>query len=680
MPLISTVGRRSPGTRLVILSLYAVLTLGAISMAYPFLLMLSSATTGRGDCLEFRLVPRYWVSDAALFRKYLFDTIPFGHPAWRPSDDVPVQALATWFGHDDWFLPRDVEEAHLVPVMEWPETNRAAMASDVRDFVRSVCPAEFRVPAGLFDADSALALQPVYTDWLKRRYVTLEAVNLAYGDNAASWADMVPVQENHQRQPGTMPRERDWRVFLEELPPERVALVDADQSLFEFLAGRSLPPEYQGARDGQGNILRSRITFDELENGALGTTLKDEYYRRFAPVCFMRIDPALAESEWRAFLADRKIDPSTPLSERMPREGAVSGLWALFIQRDCPLEALRLLRPENSWRPFLNQRYVTLPALNKAWGTAYVAWEQVRIPWAVARYDNFLAEKDGLRGRYLRHNFSTVFAFIAIHGSALRVTLLYILFSVGASLTVNPLAAYAMSRFRLKESHHILIFLLATMAFPGEVLMIPNFLLVKSFPLLQIVTVVVCLALFFVIVRTLGRRLPFLLSATVGLAVVVVLAGWVVPQVARQFGVSASVSLMNTFWALVLPGLANGYGIFLLKGFFDSLPPELYEAGLIDGASELCMFWKITLPMSKPILAVIALGAFSAAYGAFMHAFLICQDPKMWTLMVFLYEFQQIHTVPLVMASLLVAAIPTLLVFIFCQNIILRGIVIPTYK
>ncbi len=52
----------------------------------------------------------------------------------------------------------------------------------------------------------------------------------------------------------------------------------------------------------------------------------------------------------------------------------------------------------------------------------------------------------------------------------------------------------------------------------------------------------------------------------------------------------------------------------------------------------------------------------------------------MWTFMVFLYEFQQTHSLPMVMASLVVAAVPTLLVFIFCQNIILRGIVIPTFK
>ncbi len=92
------------------------------------------------------------------------------------------------------------------------------------------------------------------------------------------------------------------------------------------------------------------------------------------------------------------------------------------------------------------------------------------------------------------------------------------------------------------------------------------------------------------------------------------------------------------------------------------------------------MFWQITLPLSQPILAVMALNAFAAAYGAFMHAFLICQDPKMWTFMVFLYEFQQTHSVPLVMASLVVAAIPTLSVFVVCQNIILRGIVIPSFK
>jgi len=60
--------------------------------------------------------------------------------------------------------------------------------------------------------------------------------------------------------------------------------------------------------------------------------------------------------------------------------------------------------------------------------------------------------------------------------------------------------------------------------------------------------------------------------------------------------------------ALVLPTVASGMGIFILKGFFDALPRELYEAAAIDGASEWTVFRKITLPMTTPILAVNALG------------------------------------------------------------------------
>jgi multiple sugar transport system permease protein len=142
----------------------------------------------------------------------------------------------------------------------------------------------------------------------------------------------------------------------------------------------------------------------------------------------------------------------------------------------------------------------------------------------------------------------------------------------------------------------------------------------------------------------------------------------------REFG------LLNTFAALVLPGLANGYAIFLLKGFFDSLPRELYEAAQIDGAPEWTMFWHITMSLSKPILAVIALNAFTLAYANFMFALLICQDPDMWTLMVWLYQLQMRSGPGVLYASLILAALPTFLVFLFAQDIILRGIVVPVEK
>ena len=88
------------------------------------------------------------------------------------------------------------------------------------------------------------------------------------------------------------------------------------------------------------------------------------------------------------------------------------------------------------------------------------------------------------------------------------------------------------------------------------------------------------------------------------------------------------VSLLNTFAALVLPGMANGFMIFMLKGFFDSLPQELYESAEIDGANEWSKFWIITMSLSKPILAVFALQAFT---GAFMMAMFVAVFGKRMT-------------------------------------------------
>ncbi|NOY75422.1 MAG: carbohydrate ABC transporter permease [Kiritimatiellaeota bacterium] len=219
-------------------------------------------------------------------------------------------------------------------------------------------------------------------------------------------------------------------------------------------------------------------------------------------------------------------------------------------------------------------------------------------------------------------NYSKVFEFLFQKGRAVWVTILLVTLVILGALTVNPLAAYALSRGRQSNSSKFLIFFLATMAFPAEVAMIPGFLLLRD------------------------------------------------------------LNMLNTFAALVLPGLANGYSIFLLKGFFDSVPRELFEAADIDGANELQKFWSITFPMSKPILAVIALNAFKMAYGGFMWAFLTCQDPKMWTIMVWLYDFQGRYGAKpgMCMAAFVLASIPTLLVFLFCQKIIMRGIVIPTVK
>ena len=86
------------------------------------------------------------------------------------------------------------------------------------------------------------------------------------------------------------------------------------------------------------------------------------------------------------------------------------------------------------------------------------------------------------------------------------------------------------------------------------------------------------------------------------------------------------------------------------------------------------------MTLSKPILAVLALGAFTSAYSEFMMALIIIPDRSMWTLMVWIFQLQMGAPQPVVLTSVLITAIPTFIVFVFCQNIIIRGIVVPVEK
>jgi multiple sugar transport system permease protein len=179
--------------------------------------------------------------------------------------------------------------------------------------------------------------------------------------------------------------------------------------------------------------------------------------------------------------------------------------------------------------------------------------------------------------------------------------------------------------------------------------------------------------------RTAGGQKIIAVPAGLGAAV---LTATLLPFAARQFFhvEIGPVSLLNTFAALILPGMANGYAIFLLKGFFDSLPEELFEAGKIDGASELRMFWQVAFPLSKPIFAVMALQTFTSVYGSYLWALIVCQSDRMWTLMVYIFQLQQFSPQYVTMAATVIASVPTLLVFIFAQKTIMRGIIIPAYK
>jgi len=318
------------------------------------------------------------------------------------------------------------------------------------------------------------------------------------------------------------------------------------------------------------------------------------------------------------------------LSPELPTEGLVLSDWDAFVQgwqdpltgkeHQLPVKMISVRSLDFLFSDYLESKYKTVAAANAALGLQAASWLEVLPPQQAWHYNAFTAMQRELRREFCTRNYATVTDYIVRHGRGIFNTVVYCFLAVLAALVVNPLAAYALSRYRPPWSYKALLFLMLTMAFPPMVTQIPVFLMLRQF------------------------------------------------------------DLLNSFWALLLPGLANGYMIFLLKGFFDSLPQELYESASLDGAGELRIFLSITIRLSTPILAVIALQAFTHAYSNFMMALLICQDERMWTLMPWLYQLQQRSGQGVIFASLLIAAIPTFLIFAMCQNVIMRGIVVPVEK
>lgn len=309
-------------------------------------------------------------------------------------------------------------------------------------------------------------------------------------------------------------------------------------------------------------------------------------------------------------------------------------------------------------------------------GVARDAIGPIRLPIKEADRHDLMQNVGYWRWEMTRRNYLHVLDFILLHGNGIKNTVIYCVLAIGAALLINPLAAYALSRYKPPSTYKILLFFMATMAFPGEVTMIPAFLLLKRFPFWPLLGGLgTFMGVLWFLNRT-ARRLPETLRMTSALVLALVVGVWLVPAIMHR----SHLSLLNTFWALILPGAAQVFFIFLLKGFFDSLPRELYESADIDGAGEWTKFWTITMNLSQPILAVIALNAFVAAYSAFMMALIIIPDPDMWTLMVWIFQLQSGAHQSVLYASLVITAIPTFLVFAFCQNIIIRGIVVPVEK
>ena len=681
MPILSRVARRHPTQVAARVLFYALLSFGALGILYPMLLVFGQSMSNAYDLRDNALMPHYFFDRNDLALKHVFSLSPqklhllasrHRQPGWQSQNMMRATG--------NYFASRPAAfAAQGLDLAAWP-----AVAADLDAFKQTLDPGD------LMAVD--FRVEDYYRPFLKDKYgraadslrTAIEhggALPARLTKNHPDPADQRQLLQDRDRlgiaimnadlrsdylnyysvevipagnytvpawRLGEEPKMRMWREFLAALPPQRKLIISSDTYWHDFLHKKydlvaALNEAWGSDHKGFNELIaplappadpRVRADWEEF-------AIK-RWPRR------LLIAPAGYDAPWRAFVRARftaKFPAGTDAAQILNRFNANADLaladWAALqlparqpanellrlywnefsASGALPAEEIGLAAPELQFRSFLRQRYGDITDLNTAWQAQYATWDAAPLPLAFYDFGPAHFTPNALRWQFASESFIRILEYILGRGSAAQNTLILCLLSLVAALTVNPLAAYSLSRFSMKQSHKVLIFFLATMAFPAEVAMIPNFLLLRD------------------------------------------------------------LNLLNSYAALVLPGMANGYSIFLLKGFFDSLPKELYEAAELDGAGELQIFRMVALPMLTPILAYIGLNTFVLAYSGFLWAFVICPQEEMWTLMVWVYDFQTRNPGNnYIMAATILVSVPPLIVFLFANRVIMRGIIIPSMK
>jgi multiple sugar transport system permease protein len=203
----------------------------------------------------------------------------------------------------------------------------------------------------------------------------------------------------------------------------------------------------------------------------------------------------------------------------------------------------------------------------------------------------------------------------------LKNTIIIVLCSF-VGLFFNAMAGYAFAKYKFKGRDKLFYLVLATMMIPGQVTMIPVYLILN------------------------------------------------------QMG------LTNTMAGVVLPGLVGAFSIFLFRQFMSTIPDELLEAARLDGASEFRVFMQLILPISKPIMAVQGILTFIAGWNSFLWPLIIANDESLYTLSVglSLLKGQYGGNFALQMAGSTFMVVPIVIIFIIFQKHIIEGYTISGMK
>jgi multiple sugar transport system permease protein len=186
-------------------------------------------------------------------------------------------------------------------------------------------------------------------------------------------------------------------------------------------------------------------------------------------------------------------------------------------------------------------------------------------------------------------------------------------------IVFDTAAAYALSRLRPAFGRIILGAMVATLMLPPAALLVPKYLTVISVPFVH-------------------------------------------------------ANLLNNPLAIWLPSVANAFNLYLLKRFFDQLPREILEAAQIDGAGQLRILRSIVLPMSRPILAVVSIFAFTAAWQDFLWPLLVFSDTTKTPVSVALYQLQAQLPENQLLSAMVIVSLPTVAVFLIFQRHIIAGL------
>lgn len=634
MAILTDVEAKSLRGRMIQLSIILGLTIGGITILYPFLIMVSGSVRSEMDEADLSLVPQF-VYDPQILSQKFFET----------KYDQDILAL---------------NQAHLEQNFSFrlshvpSDINDAAISDFKAFFDETDFPRHWQNLGGVEGVKTVPEALRELRDRLHVKFDgDLNALSRNTGSPTHSWGAVVVLAPDWLSQRVSFERNAIYESYFEmleesSLPQRRIMSVTG-----YFLETMIFPSYGQGGELGEDGRPKP-VAYNQAHAKPIST-----YHEFRLPQHVPGEDQPRLRKEWLEFV-EMELNPSFVVIEGLPVSmyqqylkdkydniESLNGVWSTqytsfqdvalpagqwlsgseredylgFIQSDAVKpENLKLVGPEFAWQQWLEDKYKTVEALNQAYGTDYGSFAAAWMPLADIEKAYVLENANSLRWTYASRNFINVFNELFVQGRAFLNTVIFCVLSILAAILINPLAAYAMSRFKLPGTYKILLLLMATISFPPMVTMIPQFILLRQ------------------------------------------------------------LDLLNTFTALLLPGLANGYLIFLLKGFFDSLPQELYEAARIDGASEVRMFFQITLSLSKPILAVVGLTAFNNAYMMFLYALIVAPDESMWLLSVWLYQYQQEASSSGIFASVLIASVPTLVVFIFAQRTIMRGIVVPTEK